>query len=86
MPPKKYAVSGEPDFHTVSDEKLKSFMDLTQQLIFAYNRFDGAKVEVLKSIWKDLNKEDAERLSQSACAELDSQVIPKSFTALREVL
>lgn len=73
MPPKRHAVKGEPDFHNVSDEQLKSFRDLTQQLIFAYNHFDDAKVEVLKSIWKDLSNEDADRTAQSAIEALEKQ-------------
>ena len=72
MPPKKYAIKGEPDFHTISDERLKSFLDLTQQMIFAYSHHDNAKVEVLKSIWKDLNIEDCDRLACSACESIDN--------------
>lgn len=71
MPPKRYAIKGEPDFHNISDERLKSFLDLTQQMIFAYNHHDDAKVEVLKSIWKDLSIEDADRLARSACESID---------------
>lgn len=71
MPPNRYAVKGEPDFHTISDEKLKSFLDLTQQMIFAYNHHDDSKVEVLKSIWKDLNFEHSDRTAHSACEAID---------------
>lgn len=62
MPPKKYALKGEPDFHHLSDERLKSFLDLTQQMIFAYKHHDEEKVKVLESIWKDLSVESTERL------------------------
>lgn len=62
MPPKKYALKGEPDFHRLSDEKVKSFMDLTQQLIFSYKGHDDEKVKVLESIWKELSVEHTERL------------------------
>ena len=71
MPPKRHAEKGKPDFHNISDEKLKSFLDLTQHLIFAYNRHDDAKVEVLSSIWKDLSAEDSDRLAQSASKAID---------------
>ena len=64
MSPKKYAVKGKPDFHNISDEKLKSFVDLTQQMIFAYNHHDDAKVEVLKAIWKDFNDEYTYRIAK----------------------
>ena len=73
MPPKKYAIKGEPDFHLISDEKLNAFVDLTQQLIHAYNHYDRAKAEVLKTVWKDLSDERTSRLVQSAYAELDKQ-------------
>lgn len=73
MPPKKHAVKGEPDFHFISDEKLKSFMDLTQQMIFSYKRYDKEKTKVLEEILKDLSWEDADRLSRSAIEELERQ-------------
>lgn len=65
MPPKKFALKGEPDFHNLSDEKVKSFLDLTQQMIFAYKGHND-KVKVLQEIWKDLNVEGTERLIVSS--------------------
>ena len=62
MPPKKYAIKGEPDFHNLSDEKVKSFMDFSQQIIFAYKGHDDSKVKVLQEIWKDLSAEHTSRL------------------------
>ena len=62
MPPKKYALKGEPDFHTIGDERLKSFLDFAQQMIFAYKGHDDSKVKVLQEIWKDLSVEHTERL------------------------
>ena len=62
MPPKKYALKGEPDFHTLSDAKVKSFMDLAQQMIFAYKGHSDEKVKVLQEIWKDLSDEYTSRL------------------------
>ena len=62
MPPKKYAIKGEPDFHSLSDEKVKSFMDLSQKLIFVYKGHDDDKVKVLQEIWKDLSVEHTSRL------------------------
>lgn len=63
MPPKKYALKGEPDFHTLSDDRVKSFVDLTQQLIFCYKHFDLEKTKVLQEIWKDLSVEHTSRLA-----------------------
>lgn len=86
MPPKKYAIKGEPDFHRVSDEQLQSFLDLTQQLIFAYNRLDEAKVEVLTAIWKDLSRENTDRLAHSACEAIDKGTnVREQKTVLRKV-
>lgn len=73
MPPKKYALKGEPDFHNISDDRLKSFMDLTQQMIFAYKHHDTEKTKVLEEIWKDLSWEDADRRARSAHEELNKQ-------------
>lgn len=66
MSSKKYAVAGEPDFQNLSDEKVKSFLDLTQQLIFVYKHHDADKVKVLESIWKDLSTECTDRLIVSS--------------------
>lgn len=86
MPPKKYAIKGEPDFHLISDEKLKSFLDLTQQMIFAYNHHDDEKVEVLRAIWKELSIEDTDRLARSACEAIDkSESVGSSTPLLKKV-
>ena len=34
MPPKRVPIKGEPNFTTISDERLKGFIDLAQQMIF----------------------------------------------------
>jgi len=73
VPPKKYAIKGEPDFHNISDEKLKAYLDLIQQMIFSYKYHDKDKSEVLTEIWKELSIEDTERLCASAIAEIDRQ-------------
>lgn len=78
MPPKKYALKGQPDFHNLSDDKVKSFLDLTQQLIFAYKPYDSEKVKVLESIWKDLSVESTERVivsSEKAGSEAKTHVV-----------
>ena len=63
--PKKYALKGEPDFHNVGDDRLKSFLDMTQQMIFAYKDCDPEKVKVLESIWKDLSVDSTQRIVDS---------------------
>ena len=63
MPLKKYALKGEPDFHKLSDEKVKSFMDFSQQMIYTYKGHDDSKVKVLQEIWKDLSVEHTSRIA-----------------------
>ena len=73
MPPKRVPIRGEPDFTTISDERLKGFIDLAQQMIFAYKYCDEEKTRVMKEIWKQLSDEQTDRLCSSAIAELDRQ-------------
>lgn len=73
MPPKRVPIKGEPDFTTISDERLKGFIDLAQQMIFAYKYCDEEKTRVMRDIWKQMSDEHTERLCASAIAELDRQ-------------
>ena len=66
-------MKGLPDFTTLSDERVKEFLDLAQQMIFAYKYCDEEKTRVLTEIWKQLSDEHTDRLCASACAELDHQ-------------
>lgn len=80
MPPKKrYALKGEPDFHTLSDERVKSFLDCAQQMIFAYKGVDDEKVKALQEIWKDLSVEHTERLCNM------SEVVAEPTPVLKKV-
>lgn len=73
MPPKRVPLKGEPDFTTISDERLSGFVDLAQQMIFAYKYHDEEKVKVMQAIWKDMSNEKSDRLYASAIATLDRQ-------------
>lgn len=73
MPPKRVPIKGEPDFTTISDERLKGFIDLAQQMIFAYKYCDEEKTRVMRDIWKQMSDEQTDRLCASAIAELDKQ-------------
>ena len=66
-------MKGLPDFSTLSDERVKEYLDLAQQMIFAYKYCDEEKTRVLTEIWKQLSDEHTDRLCASACAELDRQ-------------
>lgn len=75
MPPKRVPLKGEPDFTTISDERLDGFIDLAQQMIFAYKYHDEEKVKVLQAIWKDMSNESTDRLCASTIEELDRQEV-----------
>ena len=73
MPPKRVPLKGEPDFTHVSDEVLKEFLDLTQQMIFVYQMCDSEKTLVMKEVWKQLNDEYADRLHTLVSEDFDRQ-------------
>lgn len=78
MPTKKVPIKGKPDFTTIPDERLKGFVDLAQQMIFAYQGCDEEKTRVLKEIWKQMSDEYTDRL----CASLpfESEYVEQEST------
>lgn len=83
MPPKKVPIKGEPDFTNISDDVLKGFLDLTQQLIFSYKNCDEEKTRVLRDIRKQMSDEYTDRISASAIASIErreEQVVEKPVT------
>ena len=62
---KKLPMKGQPDFSTISDEKLKGYIDLAQQMIFAYQYCDEEKARVMKEVWKQMSDEYADRICQA---------------------
>lgn len=86
MPRKKYALKGEPDFHNLSDAQVKDYLDMTQQFIFCYQGVDDSKVQVLKSIWKDLSDESVDRLSSSPVKEVPATIMRKKPVVRRSPL
>lgn len=75
MPKKRVPIKGEPDFTTISDKRLKEFIDLAQQMIVAYQYCDEEKTQVLKEIWKQLSNEHTDRLRVSAIVDLERQEV-----------
>lgn len=59
---KNTPLKGKPDFTRLSDEKLKGYIDLAQQMIFAYQYCDEEKVRVLTDVWKQMSDEYTERM------------------------
>lgn len=80
----KNVLGKEPDFKHLSDEKVKSFLDLTQQMLFAYNH-DSSKTEVLEEMWRDLNKEHCQRLGNSAVKSIEADSSSESSSMLKRV-
>lgn len=58
-------IKGQPDFTMISDERLKGFIDLAQQMIFAYEHCDEEKARVLREVWKQMSDEYTDRLSKA---------------------
>lgn len=86
MPPKRVPIKGEPDFTTISDERLKGFIDFAQQMIFAYKYCDEEKTRVMREIWKQLSNERMDRLCASDIAELDQQEKEEQETPVKPTL
>lgn len=85
MPPKRVPIKGEPDFTTISDERLHGFIDLAHQMIFAYKYCDEEKTRVLQEIWKQCSNEETDRLCASAVKELDRQEAEVDTPAVRKI-
>lgn len=77
MLPKRTPVKGEPDFTAISDERLKEFVDLAQQMIFAYEHCDEAKTCVLKEVWKQLSDEYTDRMGKVPFEPVESTTVHK---------
>ena len=73
MSKSRVPIKGEPNFTLISDEKLKWYIDLTQQLIFVYKHCDEEKARVASEILKQMSDENIKRLCESVKAELDRQ-------------
>lgn len=73
MPKKRIPIAGQPNFTFITDEALKGYVDLAQQMIFAYQNCDKEKVRVLKEIWKELSDEHTERYCAEAIADIEKQ-------------
>ena len=67
-------MKGQPDFSTLSDEKLKEYIDLAQQMIFAYQYCDEEKTRVMKEVWKQMSDEYTDRLCKAPFIEPEKEV------------
>ena len=58
-------MKGSPDFTHISDERLKGYIDLAQEMIFAYQYCDEEKTRVMTEVWKQMSDEYTDRLAQA---------------------
>lgn len=87
MPPRKYALAGEPDFHNLSDQKMRDYEKLIQDMLFAYpKRFYPEQYSVLSSVWHEVSCENTRRLAESAIAEINNPTPPKPIKVIRKTL
>ena len=67
-------MKGEPDFSNISDEKLRGYIDLAQQMIFTYEQCDSEKTRVMKEVWKQMSDEFTDRLCKAPFIEPEKEV------------
>ena len=71
--PKKTPIKGEPDFSSISDSRLKDYVDCIEKMIFAYQECDAEKARVLSAIWKELSDLHTDRTYSSAIEKMQAQ-------------
>ena len=76
-------VKGSPDFTAIPDSKLKGYVDLAQQMIFAYKGCSEETVKVLTTVWKQLSDEYTDRQSSVVEPEPVNNVVHKIKTVKR---
>lgn len=59
---RKTPMKNEPDFSNLDDARVKSYKAMITDLIGVYSELPE-KQEVLKSVWKDLSNECADRIT-----------------------
>ena len=69
-------LKGKPNFSSVSNERMRDYLDLVQQLIFSYEHCDVDKARVLTEIWHELSEECTERLCNAPFVEPKEEVAP----------
>ena len=82
-------MKGLPDFTSLSDEKVKEYVELAQQMIFAYEHCDAEKTRVLTEIWKQLSDEHTDRLCALAHKKSESkeekEVVPPALHKIKTI-
>lgn len=85
MSQKRTPIKGQPDFTTLSDEKVKEYRDLAQQMIFAYKYCDEEKTRVMTDIWKQMSDEYTDRLCNAPFVEPVEESAPKTMHKIKTV-
>ena len=69
-------MKGKPDFSAISDDKLKDYIEVAQQMIFAYQYCDEEKTRVMKEVWKQMSDEYTDRLCNAPFIEPAEECAP----------
>ena len=78
-------MKGKPDFSAISDEKLKEYIDLAQQMIFAYELCDEEKTRVLREVWKQMSDEYADRMANAPFIVEPEKEVPTTVHKIKVV-
>ena len=82
---KRTPLTGKPDFSSVSDERLREYRDLTQQMLFTYQHCDAEKVRVLTEVWQELSDECTERLCNAPFVQPVEESSPKIVHKIKTI-
>ena len=72
--PRKTPLKGEPNFTSVSDDRMREYKDLVQQLIFAYEYCDKEITVAMKKAYKHISDNLTDRLTYDTMTALSKQV------------
>ena len=77
----KVPLKGKPNFTNFSDEKVKQYLKMIQDFLFAYERDHLQEYDTLKKIWHDLNGEDVDREDIEVASTPPKLRLPKPIMA-----
>ena len=71
--PRKVPIKGEPDFTAISDDRMREYKDLAQDMIFAYKYCDEKVAEAFKRAYKQISDNLTDRISYDTITSLSEQ-------------
>ena len=66
-------IKGKPDFTYIKTEDLITYMDVVQQMIFAYKYESAVITESMQTVWKDINSELCDRQAEESDKFFEAQ-------------